>query len=159
MAKSWSYKLDPRHYQGLYIHKVYQESFSTGVSTLPQPPSPARPNFSSTSVIDSASSSQGSTSGGPAALAAASEMYSAQSMLDNDIVGLTVIEASPQYIMKFNTLRQHLYIQEHPIVKILNLFRDCLLQFLKESEESIKQLLTFYDNKPLSNEERNKQEQ
>lgn len=41
---------------------------------------------------------------------AATEMYSAQSMLDNDIVGLTVIEASPQYIMKFNTLRQHLYI-------------------------------------------------
>lgn len=61
--------------------------------------------------------------------------------------------------MKFNTLRQHLYINEHPIVKILNLFRESLLQFIKESEDSIKQLLSFYDNKPLSVDERIKQEQ
>ena len=70
-------------------------------------------------------------------------------------MGLSVIEASPQYILKFNTLRQHLYIQEHPIVKILNLFRDCLQQFMKESEASIKQLLSFADES-LSKAERQK---
>ncbi len=46
-------------------------------------------------------------------------------------------------------------------MKILNLFREALLQFIKESEDSIKQLLSFYiDNKPqASADERVKQEQ
>lgn len=150
MAKSWSYKLDPTHYLRLYINKVYQESFNTGAVHLQsQPAGSITKSFQGTSGSllqqseQTTSSSMIASSSGP--MSAASEMYSTQSMMKDDIVGLTVIEASPQYITKFNTLRQHLIIQEHPVVKILNLFRESILQFIKESEDSIKQLLTFYD--------------
>lgn len=111
MARSWSYKLDPRHYQGLYIHKVYQESFASGNARESQRVSTSQLSFLEASNSPSMQST---------------ETNSPQQLMDNDIVGLSVIEASPQYILKFNTLRQHLYIQEHPIVKILNLFRDSL---------------------------------
>lgn len=75
-----------------------------------------------------------------------------------DIVGLSVIDASPQYILKFNTLREHLqpptnpHIQEHPIVKLLRLFRDSLQQYIKDSESGISKLLSFYDRQGLESE-------
>jgi hypothetical protein len=55
-----------------------------------------------------------------------------------DIIGLTVIEASPQYITKFNTLKSHLYMQDHPLVKILNLFREAIIKYLSDSHDGIK---------------------
>jgi len=54
-----------------------------------------------------------------------------------DIIGLTVIEASSQYITKFNTLRSHLYMQEHPLVKILNFFREIIIKYLQDSHDGI----------------------
>ena len=58
---------------------------------------------------------------------------STQGFKEQDIVGLSVIEASPQYILKFNTLRQHLNKSDHPLVKIIIQFRDILLQYIKEA--------------------------
>lgn len=55
-----------------------------------------------------------------------------------DIIGLGVIDASPQYITKFKTLRDHLMMQEHPLVKILNFFREIIIKYLSDSHDSIK---------------------
>lgn len=66
MSKSWSYKLDPTHYQRLYINKVYQESFNTGpsvsasLSSLP-PLNKSLINVSSNSNSERNASFAGST--------------------------------------------------------------------------------------------------
>lgn len=57
---------------------------------------------------------------------------------ENDIVGLSIIEASPQYVTKFNTLRMHLNITDHPIVRLINFGRDQIKKFISDSEVGIK---------------------
>ena len=67
-------------------------------------------------------------------------------------MGLSIIEASQQYITKFNTLRMHLNISDHPIVRLINFGRDQIKKFITDSEVGIKQLLSFYDRQNQESE-------
>ena len=67
--------------------------------------------------------------------------------MDHDIVGLSIFSASShsKYSMKINTLRQHLSsMDDHPIVKIKDFFRDVLEQYIKKQTKSIEENLGFY---------------
>ena len=55
--------------------------------------------------------------------------------MEHDIVGLSIFSASNQskYSMKINTLRSHLSsMDDHPIVKLKDCFREILLQYIKK---------------------------
>lgn len=71
---------------------------------------------------------------------------------DQDIIGLSIVEASAQYITKFQTLRTHLFIADHPIAKIINTFREQIRTFISDSETGIKQYCSFYDKQGLESE-------
>jgi hypothetical protein len=123
MLKSWQYKLDPTHYLQLYINKVYDESF----------------NYTKSNVISSSVSSQEGSSKGSFI-----ETDTKSPVVEEfDIIGLTVIEVSAQYKLKFKTLRSHLSFPDHPIVRMLIYFRDIIQEFITESDSKIKQYLQF----------------
>jgi len=65
--------------------------------------------------------------------------------MDHDIVGLSILEVSGKYKTKFNTLRQHLYLPEHPIVKLLTVFRDTLMEYLGSRSKAINKGSSFYE--------------
>ena len=67
--------------------------------------------------------------------------------LDHDIVGLSIFSASSRskYSMKINTLRSHLSsMDDHPIVKLKDFFRDILEQYIKKQSKAIEDNLSFY---------------
>ena len=67
--------------------------------------------------------------------------------LDHDIVGLSIFSASSRskYSMKINTLRQHLStMDDHPIVKLKDNFREILESYIKRQSKAIEENLGFY---------------
>lgn len=137
MLNSWSYKMDPSQYIKLYVSKVYQNNFAaTGGNHM------SSSLTMSTSLHKSLSQTNESTNISGSLISSGPDQ--AQQFLENDIVGLTVIEASPKYMLKFNTLRSHLNMQDHPLVKLLVTFRELLLAYNKDAQAAIDQLMTFY---------------
>lgn len=68
--------------------------------------------------------------------------------LEHDIVGLSIFSASShsKYSMKINTLRQHLTsMDDHPIVKLKDYFREILDQYIKKQLKAIEDNLKFYE--------------
>lgn len=68
--------------------------------------------------------------------------------LDHDIVGLSIYSASShsKYSMKINTLRQHLSdMDDHPIVKLKDYFREILENYIKKQTKAIDENLSFYE--------------
>jgi hypothetical protein len=143
MLSSWAYKLDPSHYLRLYIHKVYQENFvPKELSILQQSLSVSKDGYSqhNSSIVGDSLDNKSILFGSlTPSMSGGTPSETAPSSIDpQDIIGLTVIEASPQYITKFNTLKSHLYMQDHPLVKILNLFREAIIKYLSDSHDGIK---------------------
>lgn len=62
------------------------------------------------------------------------------------------MEASAQYITKFQTLKTHLFIADHPIAKIISTFREQIRSFISEAETGIKQYCSFYDRQGQESE-------
>ena len=68
--------------------------------------------------------------------------------MEHDIVGLSIYSATSnsKYSMKINTLRQHLSdMDDHPIVKLKDYFRDILEHFIKKQTKAIEDNLAFYE--------------
>ena len=68
--------------------------------------------------------------------------------MEHDIVGLSIFSASShsKYSMKINTLRQHLWsMEDHPIVKLKDYFRELLLAYIKKQSDAISNNLSFYE--------------
>ena len=68
--------------------------------------------------------------------------------LEHDIVGLSIYTASStsKYSMKINSLRQHLSsMDDHPIVKLKDYFREILEAYIKKQTKSIEDNLKFYE--------------
>lgn len=68
--------------------------------------------------------------------------------MEHDIVGLSIFSASShsKYSMKINTLRSHLSsMDDHPIVKLKDFFREILEQYIKKQTKSIEENLSFYE--------------
>lgn len=73
--------------------------------------------------------------------------------LEHDIVGLSIFSASShsKYSMKINTLRQHLTtMDDHPIVKLKDYFREIIDQYIKKQTKSIEDNLKFYESSKSS---------
>ena len=70
----------------------------------------------------------------------------AKDYLNHDIVGLSIINASAaKYKAKFNAVRKHLQdMPDHPLVKLIQFFRDTLLEFLQERQTAIQKSLQFF---------------
>ena len=87
---------------------------------------------------------------GPAAGSSAmltNEEKTLRLFMEHDIVGLSIFSASNQskYSMKINTLRSHLSsMDDHPIVKLKDCFREILLQYIKKQAKAIDENLGFY---------------
>jgi len=64
---------------------------------------------------------------------------------EHDIVGLTIIEVSNKGKTKFNTLRTHLSWPEHPVVNIMQSFREKLVQCISERTKAINTGAKFYE--------------
>ena len=67
--------------------------------------------------------------------------------MDHDIVGLSILSASTysKYSMKINTLRQHLStMDDHPIVKLKDYFREILEVYVKKQTKAIEENMSFY---------------
>lgn len=68
--------------------------------------------------------------------------------LEHDIVGLSIYSASStsKYSMKINTLRQHLAsMDDHPIVRLKDHFREILEQYIKKQTKAIEENLSYYE--------------
>lgn len=68
--------------------------------------------------------------------------------MEHDIVGLSIYSASShsKYSMKINSLRQHLAsMDDHPIVKLKDFFREILQAYVKKQSEAISNNLSFYE--------------
>ena len=61
-------------------------------------------------------------------------------------MGLSIINASAaKYKAKFNAVRKHLQdMPDHPLVKLIQFFRDTLLEFLQERQAAIQKSLQFF---------------
>ena len=67
--------------------------------------------------------------------------------MEHDIVGLSIFSASShsKYSMKINTLRSHLSsMDDHPIVKLKDYFREILEQYVKKQAKNIEENMSFY---------------
>ena len=68
--------------------------------------------------------------------------------MEHDIVGLSIFSASStsKYSMKINTLRQHLSsMEDHPIVKLKDYFREILEAYIKKQVKAIESNMSFYE--------------
>ena len=73
--------------------------------------------------------------------------------MEHDIVGLSIFSASSRskYSVKINTLRQHLMsMDDHPIVRLKDHFREILEAYIKKQTKSIENNLSFYENAQTS---------
>ena len=63
-------------------------------------------------------------------------------------MGLSIINASTvKYKAKFNAIRKHLEdMPDHPLVKLIQFFRDILLEFLQERQNAITRAMQFFKN-------------
>ena len=108
------------------------------------------PTGSGVSTGGSSSLSLATKSPGPAAGNSAmltNEEKTLRLFMEHDIVGLSIFSASNQskYSMKINTLRSHLSsMDDHPIVKLKDCFREILLQYIKKQSKAIEENLGFY---------------
>lgn len=103
----WASNLDPLKYRKLYVKKV---------------------NIQATPIV-SKDSSPLIGRDQPLSLARQSneDRAIARQYQEHDIVGITVIEVSNRAKTKFNTLRTHLGWQEHPVVTVMQGFREHLI--------------------------------
>lgn len=71
-----------------------------------------------------------------------------KNFMEHDIVGLSIFSTSStsKYSMKINTIRQHLAtMDDHPIVRLKDYFREILEQYIKKQTRSIEDNLSFYE--------------
>lgn len=61
-------------------------------------------------------------------------------------MGLTVIEVNARAKTKFNTLRTHLGWPDHPIVGIMQNFRESLVAYISERLMKINTSAKYYNN-------------
>lgn len=128
MLGLWASNLDPLKYRKLYVKKVnleappilQQNKFLDGQTNI----NLTAANFSRQSNED---------------------IKLSQQYQDHDIVGLSIIEVSGKYKTKFNTLRTHLSWPDHPIVNIMQIFREKLIEYLTGKTKMIKTGAKFYE--------------
>lgn len=121
MLGLWASNLDPLKYRKLYVKKVNLEG----------PPILAQGTQMGSQINFSRQTTE--------------EKETAIKFQEHDIVGLTIMEVSSKGKTKYNTLRTHLSWPEHPVVNIMQSFREKLVQCITERTKAINMGAKFYE--------------